>query len=327
MPEEKLMEKAIAIMYQRGQKAAELARQEVLKEKVTYKPLQDALKYFIDDWKDFLHPALISLACEAVGGDPQITEQIGSAIVLLAGGADIHDDIIDQSLVKEPKQTVFGKFGKDIAILAGDTLLLKGMYLLTKACDQLAKIKRREILEIIKDAFLESSSAEALEASLRGNTEIGIEDFLAMIKQKVATSEAVTRIGSVIGNGTKKETALLGHYGRVFGVLMTLRDEFVDIFEIDELMNRAQKEILPLPILLAFDNKEIKIEILQLIQKPITENEVDRILDLTMNSEKTHDLVKFMKQLVEAENSKLRMFVKNEAELKLLLQATLEDLV
>ena len=76
-----------------------------------------------------------------------------------------------------------------------------------------------------------------------------------------------------------------------------------------------------------FDNKEIKIEILQLIQKPITENEVDRILDLTMNSEKTHDLVKFMKQLVEAENSKLRMFVKNEAELKLLLQATLEDLV
>jgi geranylgeranyl pyrophosphate synthase len=326
MPKERLMEKAISIMFQRGQKAVELARLEVLQEKVTYRPLQDALKYFIEDWNDFLHPALLSLACEAVGGDPKLTEQVGSAIVLLAGGADIHDDIIDKSLIKEPRQTVFGKFGEDIAILAGDTLLLKGLYLLNDACDQFPKIKRREILGIIKDAFLESSSAEALEASLRGKTEIGIEDFLCMIKQKVATAEAVTRIGSVLGNGTKKETVLLGNYGRTFGILMALRDEFVDTYEIDELMNRAQKEILPLPILLAFDNEKRKNEILRLIQKQINEEDVDKILELTMNSEKTCDLVKFMNRLVKDENLKLKTLVKNKAELKLLLHATLEDL-
>ncbi len=326
MPEEKLMERAISIMLQRGQKAVELARSEILQEKVTYTPLQEALKYFVEDWKDFLHPALLSLACETVGGDPEVTPQFGAAIVLLAGGADIHDDIIDKSLVKEPKQTVFGKFGEDIAILAGDALLLKGLYLLNDAGDQVDRIKKKEILGIVKEAFFESSSAEAMEASLRGKVEIGIDDYMCIIKQKVATAEVVTRIGSILGNGTKKETELLGHYGRTFGVLMTLRDEFIDIFEIDELMNRAQREVLPLPILLSLDDKKIKTEILKLFQKQITEKDVEKILDLTMNSEKTRDLVKLMKKLVKEENFKLKTLVNNKAELRLLLNSTLEDL-
>ena len=326
MTEVRLMEKALSIMREKGQEAVALARLEVLQEKLIHAPLQEALKYFIDDWNDFLHPALLSLSCEAVGGDPKLTTQFGSAIVLLAGGADIHDDIIDKSVFKDPKQTVLGKFGEDIAILTGDTLLIKGLYLLHEACDVLTKSQKKEILRIIKDAFLESSSGESIEASLRGKTEIGINDFLSMIRQKVATAEAVTRIGAVLGKATKKETLLLGHYGRTFGMLMTLRDEFVDTFEIDELMNRAQKEILPLPILLAFDDEKRKTEILQLIRNQIDEKDVNRILDLIMDSKQTRDLVKLMKQLIKEETLKLKLLTKNRAELKLLLCATLENL-
>jgi len=326
MPKERLMEKAISIMREKGQKSVELAKFEVLQEKVINPTLQEALKYFIDDWNDFLHPALLFLACEAVDGDTKSTTQFGSSMVLRAGGADIHDDIIDKSSFKEPKQTVFGKFGEDIAILAGDILLLKGLFLLNEACDLLPKTKKRKILEIIKDAFLETSSAEAMEASLRGKTEIGMNDFLCMIKRKVATAEAVTRIGAVLGNATENQFTLLGHYGRTFGMLLTLRDEFVDVFEKDELMNRAQKEILPLPILLSFTDEKTKTEILQLLRKQINENDVNKILELTMKSDKTRDLVKVMKQLVEEENLKLKSLCKNKAELKLLLNATLEDL-
>ena len=62
------------------------------------------------------------------------TVKFGAAVVLLAGAADIHDDIMDKSPKKELKLTVFGKFGQDIAILSGDALLLKGIYLLREAC-------------------------------------------------------------------------------------------------------------------------------------------------------------------------------------------------
>jgi geranylgeranyl pyrophosphate synthase len=326
MLEERLMEKAISLMREKGQKSVELAKFEVLQEKVINPTLQEALKYFIEDWNDFLHPALLFLACEAVGGDPKFTTQFGSSIVLLAGGADIHDDIIDKSIVKEPKQTVFGKFGEDIAILAGDILLLKGLFLLNEACDLLSKNKKMAILEIIKNAFLESSSAEATEANLRGKTEIKKDDILNMIKQKVATAEAVTRIGAVLGNATDQQTTLLGQYGRTVGMLLTIRDEFVDVFEKDELMNRAQKEILPLPILLSFNDEKRKAEILQFLSKQIKENDVNSILDLVMKSDQTRDLVKLMKQIVDEEKFKIESLYTNKSELKLLLDATIEDL-
>ena len=71
-------------------------------------------------------PALFSLVCEAVGGDPDITMPIAISITLISGAIDIHDDIIDQSKTKGDQPTVFGKFGKDIALLVGDALMFKG---------------------------------------------------------------------------------------------------------------------------------------------------------------------------------------------------------
>jgi len=96
----RLVEKAGAIMLERGHAAVELAKEKMLSEQVEYAPLRDALRYFMGDWKDFLHPALVSLACEAVGGKHEETAQIGASLVLLAGGADVHDDIIDESITK-----------------------------------------------------------------------------------------------------------------------------------------------------------------------------------------------------------------------------------
>ena len=60
-------------------------------------------------WHDVTRPALLSLICEAVCGDPYITTPIGVSMTLISGGIDIHDDIVDQSKSKGPQQTVYGK--------------------------------------------------------------------------------------------------------------------------------------------------------------------------------------------------------------------------
>ncbi len=153
-PKKKVMEQAIAIIQERGQKSVELARQMVLQESIEYKPFKEALNYFMKDWNDIAHPALVSLACEAINGKSDKTTQLGASLVLLAGGADVHDDIIDQSVIKGSKPTVFGKFGNDISILVGDALLLKGTYLLHQATEALVKGRKDEVLNTVKQAFL-----------------------------------------------------------------------------------------------------------------------------------------------------------------------------
>ena len=197
-PEVDLMERAKTLLAQRGRKAVEISRQQVLKQHIEYEPLREALRYFVEEiWFDFLHPALISLSCEAVGGKPEDSINIGASMVLLAGAADIHDDIIDKSLVKQPKPTIFGKFGQDIAILAGDALLLQGLYLMHEACRLLPEKKKEAILDCIKQAFFEISSAEAEEAGFRGNLDLKGSDYLEIIRKKVAAAEATMKIGAI----------------------------------------------------------------------------------------------------------------------------------
>jgi len=321
-----LMEQVKAILKERGQKAIELAKVTMLQEPIEFKPLREAMHYFMEEvWYDASHPTLLSLACEAVGGNPDSTTRVGAAVVLLAGGADVHDDIIDQSISKDSTETVFGKFGENTTILIGDALLFRGLLMLHEACESLQKEQKQEILRLVKDAFFEIGNAEAREASLRGKLELSPDEYLNIIKMKISVAEASARMGAVLGKGTTEEIEGLGHYGKTLGLLMTLRDEFIDVFEVNELSNRFKNECLPLPVLYAFQDPCIKKEVVQLLEREITKVEMDRILDLVINAPEVRKLGKKMHLLVKETIQNLQVERKRDV-LVLLLESTLQDL-
>ncbi|MGD0450447.1 MAG: polyprenyl synthetase family protein [Candidatus Bathyarchaeia archaeon] len=326
LPKEKLWDKVNIILGTYGQESLKFSKDYVLEEKIDFKPLREALEYFLGEFFDVLHPALVSLACEAVGGDRSETVKIGAAIVLLAGAADIHDDIMDKSVDKGSKPTVFGKYGQDIAILAGDALLLKGFYLLREGCRNLSKNEEDVIFDSIKRTFFEMSSGVAKEASLRRETTISLDDFLSIVRQKVATVEATMRIGAVIGKGSPKEIDILSHYGRTYGVLLSLRDEFVDVFEVEEVRNRLANECLPLPILLALQEKKRNGQLENILKNEITTENIEKILDLSMDCQSSRDLVDRMKKMIKEEIGNLNYLKVNKEILELLLESTVEDL-
>jgi len=326
----KLMEQAKTILKQRGQKAFETAKNTVLKEKIKYEPAYEALRYFMEEvWHDFTHPALLSLACEAVGGNPDKTNQIGAAIALIAGAADVHDDIIDRSEIKGSKLTVFGKFGGDIALLAGDALLFEGLTLLHEACENLPKKQRKAVLKLSKQAFFDIGSAEAKETSFKGKHDLAPEEYSSLIEMKAAVAEANTQIGAILGDGTPEEIAALGRYGRTLGVLMTIRDEFIDTFEPDELKNRAENECLPLPILYMFQNPELKKQITYILKKKkITEGDAHKIVDVVFEAKEIQNLKKEIRSLVKKASAEIIIIKKPSVlpVLRLLLEASIEDL-
>jgi geranylgeranyl diphosphate synthase type II len=324
--EDKLWDKVNILLSTYGQEALQFAKNYVLQEKIDYKRLSEALQYFFESWFDVLHPTLISLSCEAVDGNKSETLKIGAAIVLLSGAADIHDDIVDKSVNKGSNPTVFGKFGQDIAILAGDALLLKGIYLLREGCITLSKNEEDEIFDSVKGTFFEMSSGVAREASLRGKTSILLDDFLSIVRQKVAAVESTMKIGAIIGKGSAEKVAILSHYGRTYGILLSLRDEFVDVFEVDEIRNRLENECLPLPILLAFQDKNRRQQLENILSNEITSESIDKILDLSMDSPASKELVDQMKNMIRDETFNLSSIKNNKDMLELLLQSTVEDL-
>jgi geranylgeranyl pyrophosphate synthase len=322
------MEQTLALLRERGKESLKIAKQSVQQEKIGYKPLQEALNYFIEVvFKDITQPGLLSLYCEAVGGKPDETTQVGAALILLVGAADLHDDLIDGSEIKNQKPTVLGKFGKDITVLAGDALLIEGIYLLHEATAGYPAKKRNAILGSIKQAFFDLSSAEAEEVSHRGENDLTAEQYLQIIKKKVAVSEATARIGAILGCGTDDDLETLSDLGRVLGLLNTLRDEFIDVFEAEELGNRFANEVLPLPILYVFRDPAKKEEIIKLLgNRKVTRKRAEKILDIVMEAKEVDELRQIMKSEIHEAIRCLANLKTGRETLRLLLKSSLEDL-
>jgi len=245
--------------------------------------IRDALHYFLEKyWTDLARPTLMCLSCEAVGGDCQKVTSITIPMMLIAGGIDLHDDIIDKSKVKNDRPTVFGRFGGDVALLTGDALMFRGFTTLDQALKDIPKQKARMILRILNKAFFELGDAEAMELTLRGKISAVPEAYLRIINKKAADVEAYTYISALMGSGTTEERTALKKYGRILGMLAIIRDDLIDMTDEEELMHRLGTEIAPLPLVYAALDAQARASInIILSKKTKTMKDTRRIIEIS----------------------------------------------
>lgn len=317
------------MLIEKSMKSLEIARKEILAERIRSEDVRKALAYYVANWKEATHPGLTSFACEAVGGDPEKATQTQVAILLLTAAIDIHDDIIDKSKKKNGKFTVFGKFGKDIAILVGNGFLIKSFTHLNDAIELFSPEEKKEIFELIKNTFYEVGDAHALELKLRGKWDVNPDEYLQILKMKAASVEAETHIGALIGGGTPQEIETLSLYGRILGTLSTLREEFVDIFEVHELRNRSQNECLPIPMLYALQDEKAKKQIQRIFsKKTITEKDAWETVDTVFQAKGVKKLKRKMLDMIGRAVNALTTLRESKAKeiLKASVKTMLEDL-
>jgi geranylgeranyl pyrophosphate synthase len=321
--QEELMKQIRNLLIERGSTALEIARNQVLQQPIECAEAQAALKYFMTEyWRDVARPALLSMACEAVGGDPSLTTPIAVPMILISGAIDIHDDIIDESETKGDRPTVFGKFGKDIALLVGDALLLKGFASLHESLRRITPLERAtDILNIINEAFYELGDAEALELQFRRRIDITPETYLHVLRKKAADVEAHTRISGILGNGSKDDIEALGQYGRLLGMIIILRDDFIDALDLNEALHRIQKECLPLPLLYALQKPNTGSVLAHMLsQEEMTREHVEKILELTDTAEGFKRVEELLTQLGEEACSYTKRFKTRGALLRRLVR-------
>jgi len=324
--ENDIVEQVQKLLEERGRKGLELARKEILQEEIECKEVREALHYFMTQyWHDTARPALLSLVCEAVGADPDITISIAAGMTLISGATDIHDDIIDLSEIKESRQTVLGKFGKEIALLAGDALLFKGFALLYKAIEKRVPVeKMTAIIGVVEKMFFEMGDAEALELQFRGRMDVLPEEYLHVVRKKAADIEACTRVSAILGGGSEKEIDALGKYGRLLGIITILRDDLTDMIDFEEVRHRVKRECLPLPILFALQNPKMKSKLnAVLLKETMTKKDAETILKFTHEAGGIQQLMKVIEKMAAEVHSSLNDITYNRNYLEMLLEAVI----
>ena len=99
------------------------------------------------------------------------------------------------------------------------------------------------------------------------------------------------------------------------------------MFELEELKNRYKHECLPLPLLYALQNPEVKEKISNLImKKKMNEEDISMLVDLAMSQKEVQKLQKKMKSVVRIGIEPLNIIKQDKEILKLLLNSSIEDL-
>ena len=318
---------------QRGNTALEKARELILLNCKDNTDVSQALRYFSKVTLQNalpVFPALISLACEAVGGNPKKTMPFSEAIVLITSAADLHDDVIDKTLRKGADLTVLGKFGAPAAILSGDILLSQGMTHLCKEFGRIKTQKRDLITNLLTEAILEICAAEASEAQLmKRRLHLSPNEYYLVIRHKAVVPELAMKIGAILGNGSSRNVESLGQLGRTFGIVSIIVEEFTDILDENELRNRVENGCPPLPLIHALQAAKTKKVLLPLLGN-LSDKEVHhRVIETVVSCSEVQDFIKnnlalsINRELLKIRKSAIQ---KTEGEIETLLLSLLDYL-
>jgi geranylgeranyl pyrophosphate synthase len=295
----KMGKRIVADLKRRSKKGLKLAKQTLQTEKIEHPKLHEALEHYISHWNEFTHPGLFSMACEAVGGDPDDVVSTQAAIAMMTAAFDIYDDIIDKSKVKHKISTVYGKFGAEMALLLGNAFLIEGFKLFVDSAVILPKEKEKSALETLKKLVFEIGNAHALEVGLKERKTVAPNDYMKITEMKAASIEADMYLGALFGGGKDDEVDVLARVGRILGILATLRDDLIDVFDIEELRQRISVQDLPLPLLFAMQDQEKKTKVTNILSKPkITNNDVSELVDFTLEAKSVVQLKNQMRLLI-----------------------------
>ena len=152
-----------------------------------------------------------------------------------------------------------------------DILFFRGFTLLRKTLETQVSVETViKTLETINEIWFEQSEGEILEVESRGKTNVKTEQSLEKIRMRASELEACTRIGGILGGGTRDEIEALGAYGRLLGMMAILRNELIDMLEFQVLKRRIKQESLPLPLVHALqrEKEEKQIQLISLVSKP-----------------------------------------------------------
>jgi geranylgeranyl pyrophosphate synthase len=151
--------------------------------------------------------------------------------------------------------------------------------------------------------------------TLKGKLETTPQEYCALIELKAVVPELYCKVGAILGDGDEKTVETLGHYGRTFGIVSLVREEFIDLVELDELRSRLFNECLPLPMIYALQNPKTKKEILAAVSNAdVTKEMFRRLVEVVLATDKVQELKDSINTMVKEERASLKYLKDSDAQ-------------
>ena len=230
--------------------------------------------------------ALLTLGSAKLCGYTKGSRDINLAacVELIHSATLMHDDVIDNGLLRRGKDTTNKIWGNHSSVLIGD-------YLLSRCFEMMVEDGNLEILKLLSSTSSKIAQGEVLQ--LQHQTEIDmLEDtYLKIITAKTAELfSASTKVGAILADVDDKKKDALEFYGRNLGLTFQIADDTLDYnSDLKMFGKKLGKDF--------FEGK-ITLPVILLFQK-INETEKNKLTKMFKSEERSNNDLDYILSLIK----------------------------
>ncbi|MBC7918373.1 MAG: polyprenyl synthetase family protein [Rhodoferax sp.] len=169
-----------------------------------------------------LRPALLLLCCGALGYRGAQRFNMAAVVEFIHTATLLHDDVVDESLLRRGNATANAKFGNPASVLVGD-------FLYSRAFQMMVEAQSMQIMQVLADATNVIAEGEVMQLMNMHNAALDETGYLQVIRSKTAKLfEASARVGALLSGASDSQEAACAEYGQALGTAFQVIDDVLD---------------------------------------------------------------------------------------------------
>lgn len=209
-----------------------------------------------------IRPILLLLSAKAFGIVNETTYLAAITVELLHTATLIHDDVVDESLLRRGKPSINAIYDNKIAVLAGD-------YFLSTALIKSVLTSNIEIISLISGLGRNLAEGELNQLSLAKEIIIDEDQYFEVIIKKTASLLSICmKIGALSVDADRKDVDKLAELGEYLGICFQIKDDIFDYYSNDvgkPTGNDIREGKVTLPLLYALKNSDNEIAVTKML--------------------------------------------------------------
>ncbi len=219
-----------------------------------------------------LRPILVLVSGGATGSSTSVPAsgdllKLAAVVEMVHMATLVHDDVLDEAVIRRRAQTINDRAGNESAVLLGD-------YLIAASFRLCASLDDPEPARLIGKVSMELCEGELLQLQNRDNLSIDEATYFEILEGKTAALVgACTRLGARAGGASEEVQDALDRFGRSIGSAFQVQDDLLDLLGTEDVVGKTlgrdlKKGKLTLPLIhhLASGNAAERGESLELLE-------------------------------------------------------------
>jgi len=245
--------------------------------------LAELLDYSLKGGGKRIRPALTLLSGKFYDYNLGSLLSMATAVELMHTATLVHDDAVDNSLVRHGRPTINKVWGEDKAVLLGD-------YLFAKAGEFAADTGNLRVIKLFSQTLQTISTGELNQSFNAFNLEQTHQHYFQRISRKTASLFSLaTESGAILSRAREKSVKVLKGYGYNLGITFQIVDDILDFIGTEEEMGKPvgsdlAQGTLTLPAMLLLERYPEDNPVKKVFQNQDRQKNIELAIELIRNS-------------------------------------------